>query len=235
MIFLAGCTRSRALLVRMRELGWGRMFTNEMPRPYEGEPWALDNGVFVAFRGQARWPEEKFNLLVERVDRRVRQGQLSTPLFVVLPDKVADPTSLRFTVDWYNRQGAWRYDLPFYLVLQNGMRERDVGRLVEKSDGAIRGLFLGGDDDFKLTAPAWRRLAQDKLGVAFHFARVSSIQRLRAAYEMGADSADSAQALRTLPIFERYERAWLELTGRGSQRDAWHDRGRSRWFRRRRA
>ena len=234
MKLLVGSTRSRALLERMRELGWGRMFTLQAPTPYPGEDWALDNGVFVNFKEQfvdwkkhEPWNEAKFNLLVDRVDRRVRQAQLSMPLFVVLPDKVADPASLEYSVDWYNRTGAWRTVLPWYLVLQNGMSERDVARVVRSGSarsrgqqGAISGLFLGGDDAFKLTAPSWCRLAR-RLGVAFHYARVSSIQRLRAAYEMGADSADSAQVLRSMPIFDRYARAWLELTGRGSSaRDA---------------
>ena len=217
MKLLLGCTRSRKLLRRMRALGWGRIYTVCVPRvlAYPSEPWALDNGAFPAWKkGEPPWNVHQlaaFYLAVSQVERRVRQRQLPWPLFVTLPDKVADPNSLRFSIDWYNRFGRdFDRRMPWYLVLQDGMRERELGRLLTRTCGVIKGLFLGGSNDFKLTAPAWCRFAREH-GVHFHFARVSTIKRLQQAYEMGADSADTSQPLWEMKAFDKYEQAWREL------------------------
>ena len=51
MIVLVGDTRSHKNVALLKGLGWGRMRVLNMPQPFEGEPWALDNGAFGAWRG----------------------------------------------------------------------------------------------------------------------------------------------------------------------------------------
>ena len=222
MIFLHGCTRMKDFLVRMRVHGWGRLFTAERPKPFPGEPWALDNGVFGAWRAKRPWSVGHFESALNQMDRGLRSGRLHRPLFVALPDRVADPSSLDYSMTWWMSQGKF-YDVPWYLVLQNGMRPQDVAKALrvtirnkafygDSAPRRIRGLFLGGDDAFKLTAPAWCRFAHDH-GVAFHFAKVSTIARLETALRIGSDSADSTQWIRQEKLFDKFEQAWDRLVG----------------------
>ena len=52
MIVLVGDTRSHKNVALLKGLGWGRMRVLNMTKPFEGEPWALDNGAFGAWRGR---------------------------------------------------------------------------------------------------------------------------------------------------------------------------------------
>jgi hypothetical protein len=207
---LLGSTRSRDLLRRMRELGWGRLFANEIPKPLDGEPWALDNGVFPAWKAGVEWDEQPFLTGLHAIERRIACGRMQMPLFTVLPDRVADSESLRFSLDWYERKGRY-FEVPWYLVLQNGFRPDDVRAAMRNIP--IAGLFLGGDDDFKLTAPMWCELAHAE-SARFHFARVSTVGRLEIAYAIGADSCDTTQPLWSEEAFDRFASAVERLSER---------------------
>lgn len=233
MKLLVGCTRKRDYIRRMQALGWGRLFTAETPKPLPGEAWGLDNGVFgCSFLGRRGaggtqpWTDpgsrtlttaDRFLAAVHKTERGLASGRLHPPLFVALPDLVADPASLDYSIAWWEQTGRW-FDLPWYLVLQNGMTARAVTTVLLRYP--FHGLFLGGDDDFKLTAASWCRLAH-RLGRRFHFARVSTLPRLRAAHAMGADSADTTQPIRTDRDFERFAKTWVELEGLPSE--SWRD------------
>ena len=208
MQILLGATRAKALLRRMKALGWGRLFAAERPTPQAGEPWALDNGIFGAFKSGRAWDEQAFLSSLNAADRAVSSGRLAPPLFVVLPDRVADPASLAFSLSWLDRVGRL-YAVPWFLVLQDGMTAAEVSAALV-AHPEIAGLFLGGSDAFKLTARDWCLLAHG-LGRRFHFARVSTPARLRAAHSMGADSCDTSQPLWSKACWLRFEKTAVSL------------------------
>lgn len=198
-IVLLGDTRSRKLIAAMRSLGWGRLFVASRPAPVRGEPWAIDNGVFGAWKRGTPWDERPFLRNIEAADG------LPAPLFGVLPDIVGGGLeSLRRSVSWLPRLPAsWRWILP----VQDGMRADDVAATF--ADG-VGGLFLGGTDAFKATAPQWSRLAHDR-GRWFHFARVSTANRLRLAHEVASDSVDTTQPLWSVDHWRRFEKSWRDI------------------------
>jgi hypothetical protein len=193
---LLGSTRSKKLVAKIRGNGWGRLFCGRAT-PLPGEPWALDNGAFSAWRSGKAWDEAAF---LRSVDRAM---DLHPPLFGVLPDIVAGgDRSLSHSLEWARRlPGRW----PWYLAVQDGMTLESVGRVLPRVDG----IFLGGTDAFKRTARSWCHLAHDN-GKGFHFARVSTEARYRAAYEMGADSCDTSQPLWSDVEWARFERWWRD-------------------------
>lgn len=191
MIVMVGSTRSRKLVARIRELGWGRVFSGR-PSPYPGEPWALDNGAFAAWKSGKTFDAEAFA-------RRAHEHAGLRPVFGVLPDIVgAGAESLALSRVWLPRLPP---SIPWYLAVQDGMTEA----MVEPTLGGVAGIFLGGTTPFKATAPRWSAFAH-RLGRRFHYARVSTIRHLRVAYECGADSCDSSQPLWSRDEWAKFER-----------------------------
>ncbi len=202
MMFI-GSTRSKRLVDRSIANGWGRLFCTERPAPRACEPWALDNGAFPAWKHGTPWSASAFLRSVEQ------SAGLHPPTMAVLPDRVAEGyASLEWSLRWL-ALGVLP-DFPWYLAVQDGMA-LDV---VERALPDVAGIFLGGSDAFKATAPAWCELAH-KHGKKFHYARVSTQDRLRAALDCGADSADSAQMLWSTKFdgnhWQRFERWWNDL------------------------
>jgi hypothetical protein len=195
-MLFTGSTRTHRLIERIRSNGWGRLFV-EKPTPRDGEPWALDNGVFGAWKAGKKWSAAAFLRSLEQC------SDLHPPTFAVLPDIVGGgAASIAHSMRWR----AVLSDLPWYLAVQDGMTRDDVAAVLPD----VAGLFLGGTDDFKATAPVWCELAHAH-GKRFHYARVSTENRLRAAIDCGADSADSSQMLWSDEHWERFERWWFHL------------------------
>lgn len=192
---MVGSTRSRKLVARCRELGWGRMFAQWWAAPYDGEPWGLDNGAFAAWKGGQAFDAESFRARVAHA------ATLATPPTVaVLPDVVGGGLdSLATSMRWLDELPP----MPWYLAVQDGMTEADVAPHLPR----LAGLFLGGTDAFKRTARRWCALAHAH-GRRFHFARVSTRARLAAAWDMGADSCDSSQPLWSDDHWSRFE-GWI--------------------------
>lgn len=196
MLFI-GATRAKKLIARSRALGWGRLFV-EKPTPQPGEPWALDNGVFGAWRSGSTWSAAAFLRSLEQ------SAELPPPELAVLPDKVGmGAESIAWSMAWLEVLPA----RPWFLALQDGMTVADVTAVLPR----VAGLFLGGTDAFKATAPTWCELAHAH-GKKFHYARVSTENRLRAAFDVGADSADSSQMLWSDDHWRRYEAWWTSLS-----------------------
>lgn len=194
---MVGSTRSRRLVARIRDLGWGRVFCGR-PSPYPGEPWALDNGAFAAWKGGKAFDVEKF--AAHAVDVAPMR-----PLFGVLPDIVGQgDASLRLSLDWLPKLPQ---SVPWYLAVQDGMNALAVEGALER----VAGLFLGGTTAFKSTAPFWSAMAH-RAGRRFHYARVSTRRHVRAAVECGADSCDSTQPLWSDRHWIRFERMVFEET-----------------------
>lgn len=196
MLFI-GSTRAKRLVNRSIANGWGRLFCTEKPAPRDGEPWALDNGAFPAWKSGKPWSAAAFLRSIEQ------STELPPPAMAVLPDRVAEGLdSLAWSLAWLAVLPA----LPWYLAVQDGMTANDVEPLLPR----LSGLFLGGSDDFKATAPVWCELAH-RHGKRFHYARVSTQDRLQAAFDCGADSADSSQMLWSDDHWQRFERWWNDL------------------------
>jgi len=136
------------------------------------------------------------------------------PDFAVVPDEPADPNSLLVSLSWLydyieNRQldldpTGWYYgsragSIPFYLAVQDGMtpeeleQERDE-MLEEPMLWHIKGIFLGGTDEFKKNIDQWREFC-DKHGLKLHYGRCTQ-SRLQEAVDAGCDSGDSSHPLR---------------------------------------
>lgn len=192
-----GQTRSRKLIARLTELGFGEC-TNRGEFPPRRYPYFLDNGAFSDwkngrdFDGAAFW----FDLLCALADG-------CPPDFVVCPDRVATGLeSLAFSRLWLERcesrllaLRSWvQLAAPrWYLAVQDGMTADDVRR--EFSIGGYAGIFVGGTLEWKIrTGAEWVRVAHE-LGVKCHVGRVGTAKRVRWAIRIGADSIDSALPL----------------------------------------
>ena len=200
MIYLLGdMTNGTRKLRDTYHRGIGRCYVDSKLDPFEGEPWILDNGVFRAWNRNGRDPATDytkeiafFEAKLAEVADRADEGR--GPLFVVASDRPGDPASLGTTMAWLD---DWQelldgQDIPIYAAVQDGMTPASVeaSGLLDR----VAGLFLGGSDEFKLTAPAWRKLtwAYDK---KFHWGRCTQ-SVIAHAVALGCDSADSSHPCR---------------------------------------
>lgn len=197
MIVLLGDTRSKKNVETLKRLGWGRMRILNMTKPFDGEPWALDNGAFGAWRGGKPFDADGFR-------RRVAKAlTMPRPFMCVLPDIVAGGLeSLALSLRWLDELPA---SLPWYLVVQDGMTPADV----EPHMARLAGLFLGGTDAFKGTAKTWADLAHAH-GKPFHFGRAGSVPKIEMALGSGCDSLDT-----TFPLWTNERMALFEKLMKG--------------------
>jgi hypothetical protein len=134
----------------------------------------VDNDAFTQFDPPA------FRRLLARLSGHPRC------LFVAAPDVVADAaaTAERFLL-WQPLIKA--EGLPVALVLQDGQEKLGVPW------DQVDALFVGGSTEFKLGSVAAGIAREAKArGLWLHFGRVNSNQRIRYAYETGADSVDGS-------------------------------------------
>jgi len=126
-------------------------------------PWALDNGCFTD------WQPDKFKHYLKR------SLLFHSPLWVAVPDVVADAEeTLKRWHKWHDK-----IDYPLAFVCQDGHRPSDVPKK------AIC-CFIGGSTDWKLNN-AHRFKGVRKI---LHIGRVTTLNRLIWAKEIGADSVD---------------------------------------------
>lgn len=194
--------------------GIGRCYVERPMRPFEGEPWFLDNGVFRTWNANDRDPATDYAKDYARFESRLPEvGELTRtgvePMFVVVPDRPGDPSSLWTSwawLDWYEETlqrevdpAGWAIGVrmvPLYLAVQDGMTPAQLANLdpcpetethlLERVDG----LFLGGTDDFKDALGGWRAVC-DLWGLKLHFGRCT-MTRIEPAKLAGCDSADSS-------------------------------------------
>jgi hypothetical protein len=203
LIYLIGEVSNGAKKLRdARARGWGRMMVDRPLNPLPGEPWAIDNGAYRAWRASENFPAPaprtdydrtfgRFAGKLPRVLELIREGR--GPLFAVAPDLPADAGSLEFTIDWMDRHAADFPEIPFYLALQDGMTPAELEPHLHR----FAGLFLGGSDDFKESAPFWSAFARAN-GLGFHWGRATK-SRIAGAIAIGSTSADSAHPCRYGP------------------------------------
>jgi len=191
MIALTGDTRSSSIVRELRQYGIGRMFIKKAIKPYPGENWGFDNGAFGDYLQGKTFDGDRYRRRLERALRLAEEYH--PPYLAVLPDIVAGGMkSLEFSLEWLERELS---HIPFnwYLAVQDGMPLEAVrGALLKYPQ--IKGIFLGGSDQFKKTAPLWSSLAHS-LGRKFHYARAGSVKKIREAVRSKADSLDSSLPL----------------------------------------
>ena len=173
-----------------QKVGWGRMYIEKTPKPYEGEKWGWDNGVFRDFKAGTPFNEAMFE---KRLEKAYSAG---VPYLAVVPDIISGGLdSLSFSLEWLKKIPS---DWPWYLAVQDGMKIDDVEPIIER----FAGLFLGGSNSFKATAWHWRELAH-KHGKRFHYGRAGTEKKILHAKLVKADSADSAFPLWTKERLKR--------------------------------
>ena len=167
------------------------MFISIPIKPYEGEPWGFDNGAFGDFLKGKEFDRDRY---LKNLEKAIRIAEnYHPPYLAVLPDIVAGGMkSLEFSLRWFETELR---HVPFnwYLAVQDGMEPEAVEEAL-KSYPQIKGLFLGGTDEFKKTASKWSSLAHS-LGLKFHYARAGSMKKVFQARRVEADSLDSALPL----------------------------------------
>jgi hypothetical protein len=207
-LVLLGDTRSFKNVVRIKELGWGRMFAGYKPTPYEGEKWGFDNGAYKHWTDGMPFDEARF------IYRLTVAAEVGCPYLAVVPDIVAGGcSSLAFSCKWRERLEndfpieAFRY-WKWYLAVQDGMSIHDVKQYLPMYDG----IFLGGTDAFKAQAWRWRVFAKDH-GKPFHYGRAGTLPKLESALKMKADSLDSSYPLWEKVRMEKFIAMYQYLQG----------------------
>lgn len=128
-------------------------------------PYALDNGSFID------WQPALF------MEMLCKSTKFHRPLFIVVPDMVADPEiTLRKWHYWHLRIAPFG---PLAFACQDGMEPENVPQKATCC-------FIGGTTRWKL------KNAHRFKGISpcLHIGRVNTYQRLRWAEEIGADSVD---------------------------------------------
>jgi hypothetical protein len=141
-------------------------------------PWACDNAAF------SRPDDDRFwRLAIEAWG----MNRHSPPLWVAVPDVVASHTQTLRLFGWW--RDYWQSELgqipfPLAFVLQDGCIAAEVPW------DEIAAVFVGGSTKFKLrhSEPLIREAQARKKLV--HIGRVNTLQRLRFAYDVGADTVD---------------------------------------------
>lgn len=193
MIVIVGDARSLNMILKLKSLGWGRMFIDKKIKPYDNEPWGFDNGAFRDWKNGKEFDTDRYLKAVETA--LYISENYHYPYLSVLPDMVAKGLqSLDFSDKWAEKLkvfiGSHFEKLNWYLAVQDGMTLEDVENFLKKHT-YIKGIFLGGTDKFKTEAPIWSEFAK-KHSLKFHYARAGTPKKYELAKMSGADSIDSA-------------------------------------------
>ncbi len=197
-----GETRARKTLASLDAAGIGMVIQRGRFKVAPPRPWFYDNAVFEDWRAgkafdAAKWTEEVPRVLV------------STPDFVVLPDIVASPDSLAFSLHWLE----WLPDtsVPLALVVQDGMVPSAIPWAERFSL-----LFVGGTLPWKLdTGRMWVEAGHEH-GRRVHIGRVGTAKRVAWAYSAGADSIDSSLPLWSVEQLRGFVRALNDAAAQSS-------------------
>ena len=182
-LLVSGSTRTVARLAQRHPDHLGHLLTpnnrNSVASIQKtGLPYAADNGAFSGF------DPVRFRRFLTRIAGQPRC------LFVVCPDVVGDA---RATLALF---GEWVLEVrlaghPVAFVGQDGAED-----LVLSWDD-FDAWFVGGSTKWKLSQASADLAAEARQrGKWVHVGRVNSLRRLRAAYDMGADSCDGSSPSR---------------------------------------
>lgn len=188
MVIITGDTRGR-LVEFLRENGWGRMFVGRSFKVYEGEQWGFDNGAYRDWLHGKTFDEERYK---RALDKAISMADKQAPYLSVLPDIVAGgERSLELSDKWADRLKTEYKEFAlfnWYLAVQDGFTLEMIEEFIRKHK--IKGIFLGGSDRFKATAPVWSKFAKEH-NLRFHYARAGTPKKYALAKLVAADSLDS--------------------------------------------
>lgn len=185
-----------------------------MFHPYDNEPWGWDNGAWKRHANGEPWDEHAFWASLMRAQVWVREKPLErctscrTPYIAVAPDILGGGRKSLDLSLWFINCVASRQieHWPWYLAVQDGMTTADVESRIDR----FAGIFLGGTDKFKQSACDWSDMAHSH-GKRFHYARASTLRKVRYARHANADSLDSAFPLWTNERFDTFIH-WMDNT-----------------------
>lgn len=160
-------------------------------------PWAIDNGAYAHFE------EKSFLSLLQR-----EEHHKANCLFVTVPDVVGSARrTLEVFAHWKGRLAAW----PIALAVQDGQQDLAIPW------DDIHAVFIGGTNDFKLSAHAAHVIKAAKIMKKWaHVGRVNDPARFAYFEELGADSIDGTGLSRYTHMREAIakrdyqERLWNE-------------------------
>jgi len=166
--------------------------------PFPHMPYALDNGAFPCWTNGKEWDEHGFWAMCFKVIDSGKQR----PLWVVVPDVVADKAATLRRWDEFAPEIQKTFGFPLAFAAQDGMTPSDVP---ESADV----VFIGGSDEFKWDAiipfcDAFPRV---------HVGRVGSLRRLRQCAAAGVESCDSTGWFREPRRQKQLEIFLLEQAG----------------------
>jgi hypothetical protein len=172
--------------------------------------WAFDNGAYTDWLHGDVFDTRRY---LERLSHLAFLPNDRLPDWCVVPDIVADPTSISYSLRW--RQALYDTDrrLKWYLAVQDFMTPEDVlhALCLEPFDG----LFIGGSTEWKWeTAEKWVAWGHER-GLPVHLARVNGPGPLQQAVDIGADSIDGTGWVRAgkdwLPYLQNVPAPSLKL------------------------
>tara|TARA_R110000751_G_scaffold9756_1_gene36045 strand:+ start:1168 stop:1830 length:663 start_codon:yes stop_codon:yes gene_type:complete len=176
----------------VESLGLGIMVASsatwEPRKSYKRVPCAMDNGAFQCWRRGFPFMEDVF---LKTIDIAYNVG-LSME-FITCPDIVAGgKRSLDFSMEWAT--GRLKTTPRLALVVQDGMTTGHVSNMSPELH--FSHIFIGGSVEWKWkTAQEWIDYAHGK-EMKCHIGQCGTLDRLRAARRMGADSVDSTSIVR---------------------------------------
>lgn len=163
----------------------------DSPRePLLNIPWAMDNGVYGAFKSGRKWSEEPLYSYLD-------DYAAWKPSWVVVPDWVGDrDETLR---RWDQHAPALQaFGVPLAMAVQDGMTPADVPRECDV-------VFVGGNTSWK-----WRSLPMWTSSFPrVHVGRVNSMRLLLMAEKAGAESCDGTGWFRD-PVRTAELKSYLE-------------------------
>jgi hypothetical protein len=135
-------------------------------------PYALDNDAFSAYFNKTEWDETLWLEMLRWADL-----QDHPPLWVLVPDKVADRETTLLNWDKYAPEAGKHGPLAF--ASQDGMEPSDVPKEAQV-------VFMGGSTEWK-----WSNLAKwASIFPRMHVGRVNTIKKLTLCKELGIESVD---------------------------------------------
>lgn len=171
----ASRTGTRENLALMKLYGWRVLVSATGVWRHEGFPYALDNGAWTSFANGTEFDAGLFMGLVEEMGADAE--------WIALPDVVGDAARTSVMTDhWVPLVDSSKS----LAVIQDGADPAVLDALI----GHVKGFFLGGSTEYKLsTMHYWGDWCRER-GVYYHVGRVNTARRVRLCISAGAHSCD---------------------------------------------
>lgn len=178
-------TGTRKLIEQCNAHNIGLLMVDHWRNPDDWPFFAIDNGCYASWHRHEEWnPAPFLNILAKC------KALGHKPQFVVIPDRVADPSSLTFSKAWVPVLKSLYPEYPLYLAVQDGTTVQDVAWEFGKWMGDLAGIFIGGTMAWKMDHLNYWIDYAHSVGKKCHVGRTGPIQRMLICEWAGADSID---------------------------------------------